>query len=167
MDFKDYWLQRNNHCRRSSLTLTRRLFTADSLSGIHFDRLSYHLHVKSRCTAEYLFVNEIGRQVGWIGQGWTGRSTCTRDTYQFAGSAVGKPTGIRAGGIYSLPDVCDKCTPYMIPGFSLFPREPWPRDVVSAYRLDKTCRGYLRFDPFSTAYKVRNIPPVQSDLFQS
>lgn len=42
------------------------------------------------------------------------------------------------GGQDLLPGVCDKCTPYMTPGFPPFPRESWPRDIVtSAYRLDK------------------------------
>lgn len=38
----------------------------------------------------------------------------------FARSAVGKTTMV---GQDLLPGVCDKCTPYMTPGFPPFPRE--------------------------------------------
>lgn len=66
------------------------------------------------------------------------------------------------GGQDLLPGVCDKCTPYMTPDFPPFPRESWPRDIVtSAYRLDKRPGENIRtYAILFATYKVKNIPSV-------
>lgn len=62
----DFRTQRSNLAR---LMLTRRLFAADSLFVSIVCLITCMLRAAVRYTMEYLFANEIGRQVGWIDQG--------------------------------------------------------------------------------------------------